>query len=317
MSSYKEAGVDLDKNAKIKEEIKKSARTTFTKNVIGDVGLFGGLFDITELKNYNNPVLVASTDGVGTKLAVARLLNKWDTVGIDLVNHCINDILVQGAKPLFFLDYIAAEKLQPEITAGLVKGLAKACKDAGIALIGGETAEMPGTYSEGEYDLAGTIIGVVEKNEIINGSSIQEGDILVGLPSSGLHTNGYSLARKVLKDDKMEELLAPHKSYLKEIYPLRRNIKGMAHITGGGLTENIPRIIPKGLGVRIQKNSWKVPEIFKLIQQKGGIADSEMFRTFNMGIGLILVVDKADLLSKLKGSVKIGEVIAGSGVSYV
>ncbi|HLD18607.1 MAG TPA: phosphoribosylformylglycinamidine cyclo-ligase [Candidatus Nanoarchaeia archaeon] len=321
MSSYKEAGVDLQKNTKLKEDIKKLVRSTFTKNVVGDVGLFGGLFDISELKNYDNPVLVASTDGVGTKLAVAKMMNKWDTVGIDLVNHCINDILVQGAKPLFFLDYIAGQKLEGEVTSDIVKGLSNACKEANIALIGGETAEMPGTYSEGEYDLAGTIVGIVDKKDIIDGSKIKKGDVLIGIPSSGLHTNGYSLARKVLLKDAdaktKQVLLVPHRSYLKEIYPLRNKIKGMAHITGGGFTENIPRIIPKGLGVEIKK-SWKILPIFQLIQEKGNISDDEMFKTFNMGIGLVLVVspeEESNILKKINGSVKIGEVVSGGGVN--
>ncbi|MEK6967012.1 MAG: phosphoribosylformylglycinamidine cyclo-ligase [Nanoarchaeota archaeon] len=334
MSSYKDAGVDLQKNARLKEDIKRLVRTTFNKNVVGDVGLFGGLFDVSELKNYDNPVLVASTDGVGTKLAVAKMMKKWDTVGIDLVNHCINDILVQGAKPLFFLDYIAGQKLEGEVTSGIVKGLSSACKEANIALIGGETAEMPGTYAEGEYDLAGTIIGVVEKKEIIDGSEIIEGDILIGIPSSGLHTNGYSLARKVLLKDedfemntKLKELnttigealLMPHRSYLKEVYPLKNKIKGMAHITGGGFTENIPRIIPKGLGVEISKD-WKIPHIFRLIQEKGGISDDEMFRTFNMGIGMVIIVsadEESFLLKKINGSIKIGKAVRGGGVKYV
>src|SRR3989344_6031688 len=321
MSSYKEAGVDLQKNTKLKEDIKKLVRSTFTKNVVGDVGLFGGLFDISELKNYDNPVLVASTDGVGTKLAVAKMMNKWDTVGIDLVNHCINDILVQGAKPLFFLDYIAGQKLEGEVTSDIVKGLSNAWKEANIALIGGETAEMPGTYSEGEYDLAGTIVGIVDKKDIIDGSKIKKGDVLIGIPSSGLHTNGYSLARKVLLKDAdaktKQVLLVPHRSYLKEIYPLRNKIKGMAHITGGGFTENIPRIIPKGLGVEIKK-SWKILPIFQLIQEKGNISDDEMFKTFNMGIGLVLVVspeEESNILKKINGSVKIGEVVSGGGVN--
>ncbi len=334
MSSYKKAGVDLEKNSKLKEVIKARVRETFTKNVVGDIGLFGGLFDVSEFKLYEQPVLVASTDGVGTKLAVAKAMDKWDTVGMDLVNHCINDILVQGAKPLFFLDYMAAQRLEPKITSQIIKGLAAACKEAGVALIGGETAEMPGTYVPGEYDLAGTIIGVVEKKDIVDGSKIGLGDIIIGIPSSGLHTNGYSLARKALSDAGItidskptelkttigEALLAPHRSYFSQVYPLRNIIKGMAHITGGGFDENIPRVLPKGLCANIDKKSWAVPPLFRLIWQKGGIAEHEMYRTFNMGIGMVLIVSQKDesfILGKIPGSARIGTINKGSEVRYV
>ncbi len=336
-TSYKDAGVDVEKNQLLKEDIKRAVRSTFNSKVIGDVGLFGGLFDISSIQKYTHPVLVASTDGVGTKMKIAKAVNSFDTVGIDLVNHCINDILVQGAKPLFFMDYIAGEKLDPQITAPLIRGLAKGCSDSGLVLLGGETAEMPGVYEKGEYDLAGTIIGVIEKSDVINGKTIKEGDVLLGLPSSGLHTNGYSLARKVLLEKEgmqlSEEipelrttlgkaLLEPHRSYLNDILPLieRFEIKGMAHITGGGFSENIPRIIPKGLGVQIQTSSWKVPAIFELIRNKGNIEQNEMYRTFNMGIGLVIVASNSEsqkLKAQLKGSVAIGKVVKGSGVVYV
>ena len=268
--------------------------------VLAGPGLFGGLF---ELKGYKNPVLVSSADGVGTKLKIATAMNRHDTVGIDLVNHCVNDIFTLGADPLFFLDYFGAGRLDPAQVAEVVKGLSTACVEAGCALIGGETAEMPGLYSGEDYDLVGFIVGVVEKNNIINGASITPGDAIIGLPSSGLHTNGYSLVRQVLDVSPQglsrhyqelerrlgDELLEPHKSYYKQLKRLRPLIKGMAHITGGGFEGNVPRVLPDGLAARIHSGSWQVPPIFRLIQEQGGIDKAEMYRVFNMGIGMCLM----------------------------
>tara|TARA_Y100000310_G_scaffold339260_1_gene431404 strand:+ start:1267 stop:2517 length:1251 start_codon:yes stop_codon:yes gene_type:complete len=325
--SYKAAGVDIDAANLAVQQMKKYVKETFNDNVLSNVGSFGGLFSIDR-----DNALVASTDGVGTKLKVAFATNKHNTIGQDLVNHCVNDILVMGAKPLFFLDYIGTGKLQPNTITEIVKGLAKACKENGAALIGGETAEMPGVYKDGEYDLASCIVGKVKKANIITGSSIKPGDIVLGLPSNGLHTNGYSLALKVLLDHaglKLnqkpkelnctlgEELLKVHRSYLKSITTLQKaiNVKGMAHITGGGLIENIPRILPSNAQVTINKNSWTVPGIFNLIQQQGNIEEQEMFRVFNMGIGFVVIVDKKDLQkakSFLKNSIEIGMVEKGN-----
>ena len=327
--TYAAAGVNIDIAAKAKELIGKQARTTHRPEVLSGVGFFGGLF---EFKGYKQPILVSSVDGVGTKLKIAIALGKHDTVGIDLVNHCVNDILTCGAEPLFFLDYIAMGKLVPEQVSDIAAGMAQACKEVGCALIGGETAEMPGIYSGEDYDLVGFIIGVVEKDKIINGRNIEAGDAVVGLPSSGLHTNGYSLVRNIFSIDQMskncpelgrrlgEELLEPHRCYYNQLKPQLSLVKGMAHITGGGMVDNIPRVLPEGLAVRLDRKSWAVPPIFKLIQEKGNVDRSEMFRVFNMGIGMVLICapeNVSGLIGQLSGASVIGEVVQQAGKERV
>lgn len=323
--TYAAAGVSIDVAAKAKALIGKQAKTTHRPEVLGGVGFFGGLF---ELKGYKQPVLVSSVDGVGTKLKIAVALGKHDTIGIDLVNHCVNDIFACGAEPLFFLDYIAMGKLMPEPVAAIALGLAQACREVGCALIGGETAEMPGLYSGEDYDLVGFIIGVVEKEKIIRGKTIEAGDAVVGLPSSGLHTNGYSLVRKIFGLDQLdkhypelgrtlgEELLEPHRCYYNDLKPLLSPVKGMAHITGGGLIDNIPRVLPAGLAVHLDKKSWAVPPIFKLIQDRGNVDSSEMYRVFNMGIGMAIICtpdNVSGLTGQLSGAKVIGEVVRQVG----
>lgn len=307
--TYRDAGVDIDAANEAVLRMREPIRSTFTPGVLTDVGSFGGMFSLAGYSQYQNPVLVSSIDGVGTKLKIAVLVNKHDTIGKDLVNHCVNDILVQGARPLFFLDYFATGKLSPSVVVDVVTGLAEGCREAGCALIGGETAEMPGVYWEGDYDLAGAITGIVEKSRIVDGSRIEPGDTLVGLASSGLHTNGYSLVRRILLDSGedalsmyehipsigrslSEELLATHRCYAPAVLPLldEFDIKGMAHITGGGFYENIPRILPPPCSVTIERRTWPIPPIFNLIQERGNVPEPEMYRTFNMGIGFILVV---------------------------
>ena len=300
---YKQSGVDIDAGNETVRRIRRLARSTFTSGVLSDIGSFGGLFRL-DAAGFVEPVLVSSADGVGTKLKVAFLMNRHHTVGADLVNHCVNDILVQGATPLFFLDYLATGTLSPDLAVQVVDGIATACRENGCALLGGETAEMPGFYHDNEYDLAGFIVGVVERSRVIDGSTLIPGDALVGLPSTGLHTNGYSLARRIVFDDLGlgvdafvpelgasigDVLLRPHKSYLKAVSPLlaRGLVKGMAHITGGGITENLPRIFPAGVSARIER-AWPVLPIFTFLQKGGAIADAEMLRAFNMGIGLII-----------------------------
>ncbi len=304
--TYADAGVDIERANRAKQRIKYLAHRTFNKCVLSDIGGFGGLFAVDK-KKFQDPVLVSSVDGVGTKLRVAFEMNLHHTIGGDLVNHCVNDIAVQGAAPMFFMDYFATGKLDPEIAERVVSGIADACKHNGCALIGGETAEMPGFYVGGEYDLAGFIVGVVEREKIITGKNIQIGDVLVGLPSNGLHTNGYSLARKLLfevakysaesyineiKNKVGNELMRTHKSY----WPVLRRlfeadaVTGVAHITGGGITENVPRIIPKGMAAQVTLGTWPVQPIFTHLQKLGNINDAEMLRTFNMGIGMVLVV---------------------------
>ena len=323
--AYAQAGVDIKAADKAKELIKRLARSTSRPEVLTDIGLFGGMF---QLANYNEPVLISSVDGVGTKLKIASLTGKHDTIGIDLVNHCVNDILTCGASPLFFLDYIAMGKLLPERVESIVSGLAQACKNAGCALIGGETAEMPGIYHGDDYDLVGFIVGVVEKAKILNGSSIAPGDIILGLPSSGLHTNGYSLVRKVFDIDRDpsalkvsypelkrtlgEELLQPHRCYYSEMKPVLPMVKGLAHITGGGFEGNIPRILPEGLAAQINKDAWHIPPIFSLIQEKGKIKEAEMYQIFNMGIGMVIICSPqqaAELATTLPETQKVGKVI--------
>lgn len=324
-SAYAAAGVDIDAADRAKALIKEHAKIARRPEVLGDIGFFGGMF---EFKGYRNPVLVASADGVGTKLKIAAALARHDTVGIDLVNHCVNDILTCGAEPLFFLDYIGTGKLVPEQAADVVKGLAEACRDAGCALIGGETAEMPGLYAAGDYDLVGFIVGVVEKDRIMDGRSIAPGDAIIGLPSTGLHTNGYSLVRKIFGTELAvlnafhpelgatlgEALLRPHRCYLKEIKPLLPRINGLAHITGGGLLNNIPRLFRSPIAAHIRKGSWEIPPIFKMIQRQGQIDEREMYRVFNMGIGMAVFCSAAaaeGLLAALPGARIIGEVIPG------
>ena len=297
---YRQSGVDIDAGNETVRRIKSLARGTFTPGVLSEIGSFGGLFKL-DRDRYQEPVLVSSADGVGTKLKVAFMTGRHDTVGADLVNHCVNDILVQGAEPLFFLDYLATGRLSPAVAEQVVTGVARGCRENGCALIGGETAEMPGFYADGEYDIAGFIVGVVDRPKLIDGRAIVPGDVLIGLASSGLHTNGYSLARRVFFDvagwtPEMkvaelgttlgEALLATHRSYLPVVRPFlpRGVLKGLAHITGGGITENLPRIFPAGCAAEIDRGAWKVPPLFRLLQQKGGIATDEMFRAFNMGI---------------------------------
>jgi phosphoribosylformylglycinamidine cyclo-ligase len=313
--SYADAGVDISSGDRSKQRIKMLARKTFNKQVLSEIGGFGGLFAL-DLEKFPNPVLVSSADGVGTKLKVAFELNIHHTVGQDLVNHCVNDIAVQGATPLFFLDYLASGRIDPLTIETVVRGLSEACRANGCALIGGETAQMPGFYADGEYDLAGTIIGAVNRDKIITGETIQIGDVLIGLPSNGLHTNGYSLARKLLfevakygpdqyvnelKDKTGAALMRTHRSYLAIIKKLTgaEVVTGMAHITGGGITDNLPRIIPKGMGAVIDRASWTVPPLFEHLQHLGNVDDEEMLRTFNMGIGLIVVVP-AEKVKKAK-----------------
>ncbi len=304
--TYKSAGVDIEAGNKFVRLIKPLVRKTFRAEVITDIGGFGGLFAL-KIKKYKEPVLVSSTDGVGTKLKIAFMMGKHDTVGIDLVAMCVNDVVVQGAEPLFLLDYLATGQLSLEVSTQIIKGIARGCLQAGCALIGGETAEMPSFYQKGEYDLAGFVVGVVEKKKIIDGSAIRPGDQLIGLASSGLHSNGYSLARKVLFDvmrlkvDSQlpdlsrpvgEELLKPTKIYVKPLLDLlsKSPLHGLAHITGGGITENLPRIIPPGLQAVVKRGTWPVPPIFNIIKKGGHIEEEEMLRTFNNGLGMILVV---------------------------
>jgi phosphoribosylformylglycinamidine cyclo-ligase len=305
-----------------------AVKATYGPEVLAGIGAFGGLYDAAALKALANPVLVASTDGVGTKTNVAARLGRWETIGVDLVNHCINDILVQGARPLFFLDYVASAHLDPEQIAMIVGGVAQACQAAGCALLGGETAEMPGVYEAGEVDLAGTIVGLVERAQVIDGSRIRPGDVILGLPSNGLHTNGYSLARKVLDGldwtanlpeiggTLADALLAPHRAYLDDVRALWAagvDIRGLAHITGGGLIENPPRIFPAGLGAIIRRGTWPEPPIFGLIQRLGQIDLMEMCRVFNMGLGMLVFV-APDQVAKAQAALPIyvvGEMVAG------
>lgn len=306
---YADAGVDIDAKMGAVARAKDAIRSTFTPGVVGDVGGFGGLFR-PDFTGMSDPLLVASADGVGTKLKVAIAAGVHGTVGQDLVNHCVNDILVQGASPLFFLDYIATGKMRPEIVGEVLEGVAKACRENGCALLGGETAEMPGMYAAGDYDLAGTIVGVVDRPKMLDGSRVSEGDLLIGLPSSGLHTNGYSLARKILFETLLyepsspvpelgmtaaEALLAIHRSYLGPVLPLVKNglLSAMAHITGGGFPDNIPRVLPKNLDVVVHPEAWSWPPLFRLLRDSGGVPPSEMLRVFNCGIGMVLIIPPA------------------------
>ena len=340
--SYADAGVSIDKANQAVAKIREYARSTFNERTLTEIGSFGGMF-AGAFPDMAEPILVASADGVGTKLKIAFETGIHSTVGADLVNHCVNDILVQGARPLFFLDYFATGKLEPDVTASVVEGMARACRENGCVLLGGETAEMPDFYPPGEYDLAGFIVGVVDKAKVIDGKSIVPGDVVLGLPSTGLQTNGYSLARKLFFEvggykvdsyiDELgttvgEALLATHSSFLPEIGPLLDGtrttdgtrtpssaaIKALAHITGGGFLENIPRILPVGVSVEINRGSWPEPPIFGLMQRLGNVADNEMFRTFNMGIGMVVIASKdsaAELRAKIPTAVEIGKVVAG------
>jgi phosphoribosylformylglycinamidine cyclo-ligase len=341
-SAYAQAGVDIDAQEKGLARVKKLAQSTFTPGVLSEIGSFGGLFR-PDLTGMTEPVLVSSADGVGTKLAVARMMDDYSTVGIDLVNHCVNDILVQGAEPLFFMDYVGAGKLEPKKMVELIEGVAQGCRDNGCALLGGETAEMPGFYQPGDYELVGFIVGIVDRPRLLDGSRVAAGDVLVGLPSSGLHTNGYSLARRILfekmglkagdraawekkKKTVGEVLLETHISYLKSLRPLLGHpaLHGMAHITGGGITDNLPRILPAGTHALIRVGSWPVPELFHVLQEEGEVEAEEMFRVFNMGIGMILAIEPSGLgevlgllrsvgqRSWLIGTIQKG----GSGVGY-
>ncbi len=321
--TYKSAGVNVDAGNKFVGLIRSVVRRTFRPEVITDIGGFSGLFSF-QAKKFRNPVLVSSTDGVGTKLKVAFMLDKHDTVGIDLVAMCVNDVVVQGAEPLFLLDYLATGKISLDVSTQIIKGIAKGCIEAGCALIGGETAEMPAFYKEGEYDLAGFVVGVVEKSRIIDGSKIKPGDQFIGLASSGLHSNGYSLARKVVFEhlglrakDRVkgisktigEEMLVPTRIYVKPILSLLKEfqIRGLAHITGGGITDNLPRVIPSGLKAVVWKGSWPVHPIFHFLQGAGNIEEQEMLRTFNNGIGMILVVPPKDTEKVLTCLKRMGE----------
>jgi phosphoribosylformylglycinamidine cyclo-ligase len=338
---YKASGVDIDAGNEAVRRIRGLARSTFTSAVLSDIGSFGGLFRL-EPGRFRDPVLVASADGVGTKLKVAFMADKHDSVGMDLVNHCVNDILVQGAEPLFFLDYLATGRLRPEIAESIVSGMAAACRENGCALLGGETAEMPGFYADGEYDLAGFIVGAADRERLITGRGIIEGDALIGVPSSGLHTNGYSLARRIVFEELGlrvdshvaelgrtvgEALLEPHRSYLPLVRPLLESglIKGMAHITGGGITDNLPRVLPSSTVAQVDLSCWTAPPLFHWLMGQGHVPLDDMLRTFNMGIGLIIVTapGKADhvmdeLAARGGHSRVIGEIVAGSGpsVSY-
>ena len=309
MLTYKQSGVDIDEGNRAVELIKGKIKTTYDNNVIGDLGNFSGLYSLKDFTNMTEPVLLSSTDGVGTKLKLAQMMDKHDTVGIDLVAMCVNDLICQGAKPLFFLDYIATGKLVAEQVEQIVSGIVEGCKMAGCALVGGETAEMPGMYSEDEYDLAGFSVGIADREKIISGKNVKSGDTLIGIASSGVHSNGFSFVRKIFLDkygytlDKYIEelgmtlgdaLLTPTKIYVKLVLDLieKHELKAIAHITGGGVIENITRVIPKGLGIDINKNSWEKPAIFKMIESFNAVDERELHKSFNMGIGLVLIVDK-------------------------
>jgi phosphoribosylformylglycinamidine cyclo-ligase len=340
-TDYKSAGVDIKAGNEAVNLIKEKVKSTHTKEVLTGIGSFGSLYSIKEiLSNYANPVLVQSIDGVGTKTIIARKMKKFNTIGIDLLSACANDILVMGAKPLTFLDYIANDRLNPIIVDKIVEGMAKACKETGVSLVGGETAEMPDTYLPGEHDLVGVITGIVDKDKIITGENISPGDVLVGLPSNGLHTNGYSLARKIFFKDMGYDvdtyleslnntvgaaLLEPHINYTNHVFKLlneKINVKGIAHITGGGLTENIPRILPSGCSVKIQKGTWPSLPIFDTLKDLGNVEEEEMYQAFNMGIGMVYIVDSGSVdsiekaLKNITNIYTIGEVIEGENIVH-
>lgn len=330
---YAKSGVNIDAGQRAVALMKDAVKSTFNERVLSDTGAFGGLFSAADLCHMDEPVLVASTDGVGTKTMVAARMKRWDTIGQCLVNHCINDILVQGAQPLFFLDYVASSQLEPEQIASVVTGIATACRAANCALLGGETAEMPGVYRDGEIDLVGTVVGVVDRAGIIDGSRIQPGDHIITLPSTGLHTNGYSLARAALAEldwdvphDRLgksvgDALLAVHRSYLPEIKTLKADgidIRGLAHITGGGIIDNLPRILPENTGAQIIFGAWDIPPIFTLIQNRQNIPFDQMFRVFNMGLGMLIVLPEADgkrALTTLPEARKVGVITDAPGIN--
>lgn len=337
--TYAAAGVDIDAAARAVQRIREVAREASRPEVLAGVGPFGSLF---QLGSYRDPVLVASVDGVGTKVKLAALLDRYDTVGVDIVNHCVNDIFTCGAEPLFFLDYIASSTLGEEEKVTLVRGMASACQAVGCALVGGELADMPDIYAPGDFDLVGFIVGVVERNAIIDGSAIREGDVLLALPSSGLHTNGYSLVRKIfgvgVGGDPEEEratlyrtypglgltlgeaLLAPHRCYHNELRPVLKHLRGMAHITGGGLLDNVPRVLPDGLAARFERAAWRLPPIFSLIQREGNVDETEMYRTFNMGLGMVLVCsppDAEEVRSRVREARVVGQVVRQDGEQRV
>jgi phosphoribosylformylglycinamidine cyclo-ligase len=329
MSQYSASGVSLEAGSRAVDLMGAAVRSTYGAEVLAGLGAFGGQFDAGRLKRLRAPVLVASTDGIGTKVRLAAQLGRYAPLGHDIVNHCINDILVQGARPLFFLDYVASDKLEPARVAELVGGMAAACRAAGCALLGGETAEMPGVYAAGEFDVAGTVVGLVEREALLPRPGVQAGDVLIGLRSSGPHTNGYSLIRRVFAGAALDEplpelsstlgeaLLAPHRSYL-NVIPLAAPIKALAHLTGGGFFENIPRALPQGLGAAIQRGAWPVPPLFGLIQARGQVDEAEMYHVFNMGIGMVMVVAEADAAA-LRADIGeetfiIGQVETGRGV---
>jgi len=331
LQSYARAGVDISAATRTKEVIKELAQATLRPEVLAGPGLFGGLF---ELRGYHRPVLVSSCDGVGTKLILAVALGRYEGIGMDIVNHSVNDILTAGADPLFFLDYIAMGKLSPEVVTTVVKGMSMACQEVGCALIGGETAEMPGLYAGQDFDVVGFIVGAVEKENVINGQNIACGDALIGLPSSGLHTNGYSLARKVLGESQSElsrfypelggtlgdALLEPHRCYYKELKPLLSVVKGLAHITGGGLLDNVPRILPPNLAAHFCRGTWAVPAIFSLIQRQGKIGSAEAYHVFNMGIGMVVICSPKNVdrvVRALPGATIVGDIIQQSGPERV
>lgn len=335
--TYRDAGVDIDAGNRAVELMKSSVQGSYRKEVMGDLGGFGGLFAL-DIKKYQEPVLVSGTDGVGTKLKLAFMMNKHNTIGQDAVAMCVNDILVQGAEPLFFLDYLAVDKVRAEMVADIVDGVAKACKESGCALIGGETAEMAGFYADGEYDIAGFCVGVVDKSKMITGKDIMPGDVVIGLASNGVHSNGYSLVRKICFDHMKftvdtyieefgqslgEELIRPTRLYPSVCLPLieKYNIKGMVHITGGGFYENIPRVLPDNCGVEIDANSWTVPPVFKKLMEWGNVPEHEMYRTFNMGIGMVLVIApedlekiSSDLMANSEEVFVLGKVVAGEKI---
>lgn len=336
--AYAAAGVDVDAAEALVDRFAGLAKSARRPEVLADVGPFAGLF---KLGKYNDPVLVASTDSVGTKVKIASVLGRYDSVGHDLVNHCVNDVLTTGAEPLFFLDYIGNCGLSDDAKADLVRGCVEACRENGCALLGGETADMPGTYEEGDFDLVGFVVGIVERDAVIDGSAIREGDVLIALPSNGLHTNGYSLVRRLFNvgqggDVEAERevlernfpgfegtlgdaLLVPHRPYLADLRPVLPKLHGIAHITGGGIPGNLPRVMPEGLGARLDRASWNTPALFRLIQETGGIDDTEMLRAFNMGVGVILAVspeDAGEVSRQLADSWVIGEVAAGEGVDW-
>jgi phosphoribosylformylglycinamidine cyclo-ligase len=339
VTSYRDSGVDIDAQDEALREVRRIVRDTYTPGVLSEIGSFGGLFS-GRFEEMESPILVSSADGIGTKIRVAQAMKIHDTVGYDLVCHCVNDILVQGARPLFFLDYYATGKLRPPVMTDVIRGMARACRENGCALIGGETAEMPGFYSDEDYDVAGFIVGVVDAKHLVDGKKVREGDVLIGLPSAGLHTNGYSLARRILFEKldydyqsiipglgkAGEVLLEPHISYLKPLMPLVQagSLHAMAHITGGGLTDNIPRVLPESLDAKIRLGSWPVLPIFRFLFEKGEVAPDEMLRVFNMGIGMVLLVEPAAVDSVAKHFAGIGQkyyfignVVKGSGrVAY-